>query len=145
MKHQLKGCSSLTQGWSLQNPKVIIAANIWLKDFWFLHLLSHQRICFIHEAYFSASRVQVTCLFFLFTNPAARGSLRKSLSQSMSSPAPVLPVCYFLRMIYLICTKVSIELFFPFQANGGWQDATTPSSVTSPTEGPGSVHSDTSN
>lgn len=36
---------------------------------------------------------------------------------------------------------------FPFvsQANGGWQDATTPSSVISPTEGPGSVHSDTSN
>uniref|UniRef100_A0A671PJD7 Pre-B-cell leukemia transcription factor 1-like n=1 Tax=Sinocyclocheilus anshuiensis TaxID=1608454 RepID=A0A671PJD7_9TELE len=30
-------------------------------------------------------------------------------------------------------------------ANGGWQDPTTPSSVTSPTEGPGSVHSDTSN
>ncbi|KAJ8270921.1 hypothetical protein GJAV_G00120760 [Gymnothorax javanicus] len=30
-------------------------------------------------------------------------------------------------------------------ANGGWQDATTPSSVTSPTEGPGSVHSDTPN
>uniref|UniRef100_A0A671LQL0 Pre-B-cell leukemia transcription factor 1-like n=2 Tax=Cyprinidae TaxID=7953 RepID=A0A671LQL0_9TELE len=30
-------------------------------------------------------------------------------------------------------------------ANGGWQDAPTPSSVTSPTEGPGSVHSDTSN
>ncbi|KAG9329525.1 hypothetical protein JZ751_004360 [Albula glossodonta] len=30
-------------------------------------------------------------------------------------------------------------------ANGGWQDAATPSSVTSPTEGPGSVHSDTSN
>uniref|UniRef100_A0AAQ4NQW5 Pre-B-cell leukemia homeobox 3b n=1 Tax=Gasterosteus aculeatus aculeatus TaxID=481459 RepID=A0AAQ4NQW5_GASAC len=30
-------------------------------------------------------------------------------------------------------------------ANGGWQHATTPSSVTSPTEGPGSVHSDTSN
>ncbi|KAK0139713.1 Pre-B-cell leukemia transcription factor 1 [Merluccius polli] len=29
--------------------------------------------------------------------------------------------------------------------NGGWQDAATPSSVTSPTEGPGSVHSDTSN
>ncbi|KAI7797662.1 putative pre-B-cell leukemia transcription factor 3-like, partial [Triplophysa rosa] len=29
--------------------------------------------------------------------------------------------------------------------NGGWQDATTPSSVISPTEGPGSVHSDTSN
>nr|XP_019949223.1 PREDICTED: pre-B-cell leukemia transcription factor 3-like [Paralichthys olivaceus] len=29
-------------------------------------------------------------------------------------------------------------------ANGGWQDATTPSSVISPTEGPGSVHSDTS-
>ncbi|KAI4547425.1 hypothetical protein MG293_003980 [Ovis ammon polii] len=37
------------------------------------------------------------------------------------------------------------ELCFSFQANGGWQDATTPSSVTSPTEGPGSVHSDTSN
>ncbi|XP_029441366.1 pre-B-cell leukemia transcription factor 2 isoform X4 [Rhinatrema bivittatum] len=31
------------------------------------------------------------------------------------------------------------------QANGGWQEAATPSSVTSPTEGPGSVHSDTSN
>lgn len=31
------------------------------------------------------------------------------------------------------------------QTNGGWQDAPTPSSVTSPTEGPGSVHSDTSN
>ncbi|XP_054466921.1 pre-B-cell leukemia transcription factor 3b isoform X3 [Anoplopoma fimbria] len=30
-------------------------------------------------------------------------------------------------------------------ANGGWQNATTPSSVISPTEGPGSVHSDTSN
>ncbi|KAM6939231.1 pre-B-cell leukemia transcription factor 1-like isoform 2-T2 [Lycodopsis pacificus] len=30
-------------------------------------------------------------------------------------------------------------------ANGVWQDAPTPSSVTSPTEGPGSVHSDTSN
>uniref|UniRef100_A0A8C5E9H3 Pre-B-cell leukemia transcription factor 1 n=1 Tax=Gouania willdenowi TaxID=441366 RepID=A0A8C5E9H3_GOUWI len=30
-------------------------------------------------------------------------------------------------------------------ANGGWQDATTPSSAISPTEGPGSVHSDTSN
>uniref|UniRef100_A0A668UCD1 Pre-B-cell leukemia transcription factor 1 n=1 Tax=Oreochromis aureus TaxID=47969 RepID=A0A668UCD1_OREAU len=30
-------------------------------------------------------------------------------------------------------------------ANGGWQDATTSSSVISPTEGPGSVHSDTSN
>ncbi|KAM3873917.1 pre-B-cell leukemia transcription factor 3-like isoform 4-T4 [Diretmus argenteus] len=29
--------------------------------------------------------------------------------------------------------------------NGGWHDAPTPSSVTSPTEGPGSVHSDTSN
>lgn len=36
-------------------------------------------------------------------------------------------------------------ILFPFQANGGWQDAPTPSSVTSPTEGPGSVHSDTSN
>ncbi|XP_052600213.1 pre-B-cell leukemia transcription factor 2 isoform X1 [Peromyscus californicus insignis] len=31
------------------------------------------------------------------------------------------------------------------RANGGWQEAVTPSSVTSPTEGPGSVHSDTSN
>uniref|UniRef100_UPI00398F78B4 pre-B-cell leukemia transcription factor 2-like n=1 Tax=Pristiophorus japonicus TaxID=55135 RepID=UPI00398F78B4 len=31
------------------------------------------------------------------------------------------------------------------RANGGWQDAATPSSVTSPTEGPGSVHSETSN
>ncbi|XP_063794242.1 pre-B-cell leukemia transcription factor 2 isoform X2 [Pseudophryne corroboree] len=31
------------------------------------------------------------------------------------------------------------------KANGGWQEAVTPSSVTSPTEGPGSVHSDTSN
>lgn len=36
-------------------------------------------------------------------------------------------------------------IVFPSQANGGWQDAPTPSSVTSPTEGPGSVHSDTSN
>lgn len=34
---------------------------------------------------------------------------------------------------------------FVCQANGGWPDAPTPSSVTSPTEGPGSVHSDTSN
>uniref|UniRef100_A0A8C5JY56 PBC domain-containing protein n=1 Tax=Jaculus jaculus TaxID=51337 RepID=A0A8C5JY56_JACJA len=31
------------------------------------------------------------------------------------------------------------------RASGGWQEAVTPSSVTSPTEGPGSVHSDTSN
>ncbi|KAL7980892.1 hypothetical protein Chor_002046 [Crotalus horridus] len=37
------------------------------------------------------------------------------------------------------------KLGFSRWANGGWQDATTPSSVTSPTEGPGSVHSDTSN
>lgn len=37
----------------------------------------------------------------------------------------------------------TVSLFF--QANGGWQEAVTPSSVTSPTEGPGSVHSDTSN
>ncbi|XP_032814944.1 pre-B-cell leukemia transcription factor 1-like isoform X5 [Petromyzon marinus] len=39
------------------------------------------------------------------------------------------------------------QLYSPpaMSANGGWQDATTPSSVTSPTEGPGSVHSDTSN
>ncbi|XP_010891921.1 pre-B-cell leukemia transcription factor 3 isoform X2 [Esox lucius] len=29
--------------------------------------------------------------------------------------------------------------------NGGWHDAPTPTSVTSPNEGPGSVHSDTSN
>lgn len=40
---------------------------------------------------------------------------------------------------------LSFCLFCLSQANGGWQDATTPSSVTSPTEGPGSVHSDTSN
>ncbi|XP_058877772.1 pre-B-cell leukemia transcription factor 1-like [Acipenser ruthenus] len=31
------------------------------------------------------------------------------------------------------------------QSNGSWQDVTTPSSVTSPPGGPGSVHSDTSN
>ncbi|KAM6921708.1 pre-B-cell leukemia transcription factor 1-like isoform 2-T2 [Xenentodon cancila] len=31
------------------------------------------------------------------------------------------------------------------KANGGWQDVPTPSSVTSPTEGPESIHSDTSN
>lgn len=48
-------------------------------------------------------------------------------------------------LVSLICAMVSIDLFLPLQANGGWQDATTPSSVTSPTEGPGSVHSDTSN
>lgn len=39
----------------------------------------------------------------------------------------------------------TFTFFFPSKANGGWQDAPTPSSVTSPTEGPGSVHSDTSN
>lgn len=39
----------------------------------------------------------------------------------------------------------NLASFTSLQANGGWQDATTPSSVTSPTEGPGSVHSDTSN
>ncbi|XP_073723831.1 pre-B-cell leukemia transcription factor 3b isoform X3 [Misgurnus anguillicaudatus] len=39
------------------------------------------------------------------------------------------------------------SMFSPhgLNGNGGWQDATTPSSVISPTEGPGSVHSDTSN
>lgn len=47
--------------------------------------------------------------------------------------------------VELICRRAPVELCFSFQANGGWQDATTPSSVTSPTEGPGSVHSDTSN
>lgn len=41
------------------------------------------------------------------------------------------------------CPAPTDSLFF--QANGGWQEAVTPSSVTSPTEGPGSVHSDTSN
>lgn len=40
--------------------------------------------------------------------------------------------------------NLNLDLFV-FQGNGGWQDATTPSSVISPTEGPGSVHSDTSN
>lgn len=46
-----------------------------------------------------------------------------------------------------VALNVFVISFFPFvfQANGGWQDATTPSSVISPTEGPGSVHSDTSN
>ncbi|NXW37077.1 PBX1 factor, partial [Phaetusa simplex] len=45
-----------------------------------------------------------------------------------------------------VCRWVTDVSVSPFpQANGGWQDATTPSSVTSPTEGPGSVHSDTSN
>ena len=38
-----------------------------------------------------------------------------------------------------------LTLILFYQANGGWQEAVTPSSVTSPTEGPGSVHSDTSN
>ncbi|XP_072130447.1 pre-B-cell leukemia transcription factor 1-like isoform X3 [Mobula birostris] len=33
----------------------------------------------------------------------------------------------------------------PLNTNGSWQDAATPSSVTSPTEGPGSAQSDTSN
>ncbi|EGW00517.1 Pre-B-cell leukemia transcription factor 3 [Cricetulus griseus] len=47
--------------------------------------------------------------------------------------------------VELICRHAPTELCLSFQANGGWQDATTPSSVTSPTEGPGSVHSDTSN
>ncbi|KAF4076284.1 hypothetical protein AMELA_G00212700 [Ameiurus melas] len=39
------------------------------------------------------------------------------------------------------------QLYSPqgINANGVWQDAPTPSSVTSPTEGPGSVQSDTSN
>ncbi|XP_023810226.1 pre-B-cell leukemia transcription factor 1 isoform X2 [Oryzias latipes] len=42
---------------------------------------------------------------------------------------------------------VASHMYSPqgINANGGWQDAPTPSSVTSPTEGPGSVHSDTSN
>ncbi|XP_042200764.1 pre-B-cell leukemia transcription factor 2 isoform X3 [Callorhinchus milii] len=41
----------------------------------------------------------------------------------------------------------SNQMYSPrdIRANGGWQDAATPSSVTSPTEAPGSVHSDTSN
>uniref|UniRef100_A0A8C8RHC9 Pre-B-cell leukemia transcription factor 2 n=1 Tax=Pelusios castaneus TaxID=367368 RepID=A0A8C8RHC9_9SAUR len=39
------------------------------------------------------------------------------------------------------------QLYSPrdMRANGGWQEAATPSSAMSPTEGPGSVHSDTSN
>uniref|UniRef100_A0A672S8G3 Pre-B-cell leukemia transcription factor 1-like n=1 Tax=Sinocyclocheilus grahami TaxID=75366 RepID=A0A672S8G3_SINGR len=47
----------------------------------------------------------------------------------------------FLNMHFIILSFV----FSSRKANGGWQDAPTPSSVTSPTEGPGSVHSDTSN
>lgn len=42
-------------------------------------------------------------------------------------------------------SKWILFIYFLLQANGGWQDAMTPSSVISPTEGPGSVHSDTSN
>ncbi|XP_053324716.1 pre-B-cell leukemia transcription factor 1 isoform X3 [Spea bombifrons] len=44
-------------------------------------------------------------------------------------------------------TLTANQMYSPqgISANGGWQDAATPSSVTSPTEGPGSVHSDTSN
>lgn len=44
-----------------------------------------------------------------------------------------------------VCALTDVSACPSLQANGGWQDATTPSSVTSPTEGPGSVHSDTSN
>lgn len=38
------------------------------------------------------------------------------------------------------------QMYSPQQirANGGWQEAVSPSSVMSPTEGPGSIHSDTS-
>ncbi|XP_053507207.1 pre-B-cell leukemia homeobox 1a isoform X1 [Ictalurus furcatus] len=44
-------------------------------------------------------------------------------------------------------TLAATQLYSPqgINANGVWQDAPTPSSVTSPTEGPGSVQSDTSN
>lgn len=50
-------------------------------------------------------------------------------------------------LMYHSVQHADINLFTvcPPQTNGGWQDAPTPSSVTSPTEGPGSVHSDTSN
>uniref|UniRef100_A0A3B3T3I7 Pre-B-cell leukemia homeobox 3b n=1 Tax=Paramormyrops kingsleyae TaxID=1676925 RepID=A0A3B3T3I7_9TELE len=44
------------------------------------------------------------------------------------------------RCISPICPGLS-----SWQANGGWQDEAPPCSVTSPVEGPGSVHSDTSN
>lgn len=50
-----------------------------------------------------------------------------------------------LTQLHWVMTPPLLFLSFPSQANGGWQDAPTPSSVTSPTEGPGSVHSDTSN
>lgn len=52
----------------------------------------------------------------------------------------------FVPMLYqaVHCVAIKLPLLSP-QTNGGWQDAPTPSSVTSPTEGPGSVHSDTSN
>lgn len=58
------------------------------------------------------------------------------------------PMCLFIRMSIVFWNIHFMVLSFAFsswKANGGWQDAPTPSSVTSPTEGPGSVHSDTSN
>lgn len=73
----------------------------------------------------------------------------------MDPEAPLRPVLAGQRGIFpssvvptqdsrgLVCFLYSVFLFF--QANGSWQEAVTPSSVTSPTEGPGSVHSDTSN
>lgn len=52
----------------------------------------------------------------------------------------------FVPMLYQAVHCVTIKRpLLSSQTNGGWQDAPTPSSVTSPTEGPGSVHSDTSN
>lgn len=59
--------------------------------------------------------------------------------------------CYILGInmsqahIAKIVVVTPTSLPFVSQANGVWQDAATPSSVKSPTEGPGSVHSDTSN
>ncbi|XP_067416325.1 pre-B-cell leukemia transcription factor 2 isoform X2 [Emydura macquarii macquarii] len=47
--------------------------------------------------------------------------------------------------VFLGLQGLSRDVYPPAQANGGWQEAATPSSVTSPTDGPGSVHSDTSN
>uniref|UniRef100_A0A8C6V568 PBX homeobox 2 n=1 Tax=Naja naja TaxID=35670 RepID=A0A8C6V568_NAJNA len=58
---------------------------------------------------------------------------------------------FWCAVLYSVVLRVgkgdlpSFLFLLSLQANGGWQEAATPSSVTSPTEGPGSVHSDTSN
>lgn len=83
-------------------------------------------------------------IIWFYSSCAKRGSTQ-AICKCFTHSLSLLLYSTFYPVVFPSLSFVSVMFFFFLQTNGGWQDAPTPSSVTSPTEGPGSVHSDTSN